>query len=127
MYLIVAMAKVVKGNSLLIYGIVMVYSNAFGYYLRYPVEELPNTSFPILQIALVSIALLSILSPGSNKVRTKKSSLNEILAVNTSKEEEDNRYVSSNKWITFHFIFFITCLMLTFVVYQSNSSFITPD
>jgi hypothetical protein len=114
------MAKVVKGNSLLIYGLVMVYCNAFGYYLRYPAHELPNTSFSVLQLSLIVIALISILSPGSNKVRTKKSSLNEILAINTSKEEEDNRYVSSNKWITFHFIFFITCLMITFVAYQST-------
>ena len=35
-----------------------------------------------------------------------------MLALTTSKEEEDNRYVSSNKWITFHYVFFLVCLVL---------------
>lgn len=80
------MLRIVKGNTLLVYGLIMLYGNVVGYYMRYPADEIGNTAFPAIQIALIVISLLGILSPGSNKVRTKKSSLNEILALNTSKE-----------------------------------------
>lgn len=46
-----------------------------------------------------------------------------MLALNTSKEEEDNRYVSSNKWIIFHMVFVIAALTLPWVLYQSGESF----
>jgi hypothetical protein len=33
-----------------------------------------------------------------------------MLALNTSKKEEDNRYVSSNKWIVYHFVMVVIAL-----------------
>jgi len=45
-----------------------------------------------------------MLAEGGNQIRTKKSTINEILALNTSKKEEDNRYVSSNKWLMYHLV-----------------------
>lgn len=76
MYLIVVLFRLVKGNTLLVFGLVMLYENVLGYYIRYPAQDYPNTLFPAIQTALVVISLLGILSPGTNKVRTKKSSLN---------------------------------------------------
>ena len=35
-YLIVTLLRVVKGNTLLVFGLVMLYDNVVGYYLRYP-------------------------------------------------------------------------------------------
>jgi disulfide bond formation protein DsbB len=84
-YLIVVILRVVKGNNLFIYGMVMLYGNIFGYYMRYPASALSTTSFPSIQMCFVILSFIGILLPGSNKLRTKKSSLNEILALNTSK------------------------------------------
>lgn len=76
MYLIVVLFRLVKGNTLLVFGLVMLYENVLGYYIRYPAQDYSNTLFPAIQTVLVVISLLGILSPGTNKVRTKKSSLN---------------------------------------------------
>lgn len=45
-----------------------------------------------------------MLCQGSNVLRTRKSTLNELLALNTNPSEEDNRYVSSNKWTVYHYV-----------------------
>lgn len=121
-FLIVCMVRVVKSNTLLVYGLLMLYSNVIAYYLRCPLSE-PNHTFYIIQLVLVVVSLLGVLTSGSNKIRTKKSSLNEILALNTSREDEDNRYVSSNKWVIFHLIFLLMCFSLPFVINQSGESF----
>lgn len=56
--------------------------------------------------------LFCMLSEGGNQIRTKNSTLNEILALNTSKREEDNRYVSSNKWIIYHLLMVVIVFTL---------------
>lgn len=38
-----------------------------------------------------------------------------MMALNTSKKEEDNRYVSSNKWIMYHMVMVIMALDFTAV------------
>jgi hypothetical protein len=48
-----------------------------------------------------------MLCQGSNKLRTRKSTINELLALNTNASEDDNRYVSSNKWTVYHYIMII--------------------
>lgn len=45
-----------------------------------------------------------MLCQGSNMLRTRKSTINELLALNTNPSEEDNRYVSSNKWTVYHYV-----------------------
>lgn len=69
------MLRIVKGNTLLVYGLIMLYSNVIAYYLHCPSSE-PNHTFYIIQIILVIVSLLGVLSSGSNKIRTRKSSLN---------------------------------------------------
>jgi hypothetical protein len=85
LFLFVLIFRVVKGNSLFVYGLVMMYNNVIGYYQRYPTTVLSSTNFSSFQMFFFILSFLGILLPGSNKLRTKKSSLNEIFALNTSK------------------------------------------
>lgn len=105
-----------RGNSLLVFSLVMISTTTMGYYLRVREADLKDSFFPYIQMALAGITILGTLSPGSNRIRTKKSSLNELLSLNTSKEEEDTRYVSSNKWVVFHLIFFVVVFVLPSVL-----------
>lgn len=82
-FLVVVLLRLVKGHSLLVYGLVMLYSNFVAYYLHCTAEQYSETIYPTFQIIFIVICLLGILSPGSNKIRTKKSSLNEYLSLNT--------------------------------------------
>jgi hypothetical protein len=36
LYLLIVILRFVKGNSLFVYGLVMMYNNIFGYFMRYP-------------------------------------------------------------------------------------------
>ena len=99
----------------------MIGSNTMGYFLRMQEEEFEQSIYAYVQAFLVVLTLLATLGAGSNKVRTKKSSINEILCLNTSKDEEDNRYVSSNKWITYHYLYFAICLILPCILNQHPS------
>ena len=49
------------------------------------------------------------------------------MALNTSREDDDNRYMSSNKWIVFHLIFFLICFALPYVINQAGESFYYPQ
>ena len=119
--LVIVLLRVCKSNSLLVYSLVMISTNTMGYYYRMSSMEFSQSSYPYIQGSLIVITLLGTLGAGSNKVRTKKSSINELLGLNTSKEEEDNRYVSSNKWITYHYIFFAICLVVPCILNQHSS------
>ena len=118
--LVLVLLRVCKSNSLLVYSLVMIATNTMGYHYRMPPIQFNQSSYPYIQGSLIFITLLGTLGAG-NKVRTKKSSINELLTLNTSKEEEDNRYVSSNKWITYHYMLFAICLVLPCILNQNSS------
>lgn len=54
--------RVVKGNSLLVFGIIMLYQSVIGYSLRYSPDEYAESYFPSIQVVLLVISLLLILS-----------------------------------------------------------------
>ena len=63
-----------------------------------------------------------MLFQGGNKISTKNSTVNQILALNTTLKEEDNRYVSSNKWLVYHLVMiFVTFLLPTIFAYEKHS------
>jgi hypothetical protein len=64
---------------------------------------------------------MGMLCQGSNKLRTQKSTFNELLALNTNTSEEDNRYVSSNKWTVYHYIMIIIAASIPAVIGWSPS------
>lgn len=69
-----------------------------------------NTVLLVIRGIFVALLLAGMLTQGSNMVRTRKSSINELLALNTTPNEEDNRYVSSNKWTIYHLIMAVILL-----------------
>ena len=77
-------------------------------YLNLPTPSTP--SLLVIRWLLVLLLLLGMLCQGSNRLRTRKSSLNELLCLNTSNHEEDHRYVSSRKWTAYHITMAVVCL-----------------
>jgi hypothetical protein len=63
-----------------------------------------------------------MLCQGSNKLRTRKSTINELLALNTSASEDDNRYVSSNKWTVYHYIMIIITATIPAAIFTWKST-----
>lgn len=66
----------------------------------------------MLKGLFILFLLIGMLCQGSNRLRTRKSTLNELLALNTNASEEDNRYVSSNKWTVYHYVMMMIALTI---------------
>lgn len=70
----------------------------------------------------ILLLLLGMLCQGGNKLRTRKSTINELLALNTNQSEEDNRYVSSNKWTVYHYIMMIITIAIPAALCWENKA-----
>lgn len=79
----------------------------------------------VTKIGFLVFLLLGMLFEGSNMVRTRKSSLTEMLALNTNATDEDNRYVSSSKWMVYHMVMCLICLGIPAVFnWDSDESYL---
>lgn len=108
LFVIFAVLRIFPANSIFISSIIGLCINILGFYIKddSSVEDW-NFSLHIIEILFVIFLLLGMLCPGSDSLRTRKSTLNELLALNTNSNEEDNRYVSSNKWTVYHYVMII--------------------
>lgn len=105
-FLVIALLRIFPGNSILVAASVGLCINILGFYLQTDSGQLNeyNTFLTIFKALFLVFLLLGMLCQGSNMLRTSKSTFNQLLALNTTSSEEDNRYVSSNKWTVYHYI-----------------------
>ena len=113
--LILALLRLFPRNSIMVACLVSCLLNFTSLYLSLPYPPI------LFKGLLVLILLLGMLGEGSNILRTKKSSLNELLSLNTSSSEEDYRYVSGHKWPVYHFIMTLICLAIPSLLSSPSS------
>lgn len=114
-FVILALVRVFPGNSILVASAISLCMNVLGYYIQDSSTDHfqeDNVFLSVLKGLFLLFLLLGMLCQGSNKLRTKKSSLNELCALNTNPSEEDNRYVSSNKWTIYHYIMMVITISI---------------
>lgn len=84
--IVIVLLRVVPYNSLLVCGLIMLYANAIAYFLP-PSDFLDSTLYQVLKVGFTLMVLFGFLTPGSNRIKTKKFAINELLALNTSHHE----------------------------------------
>ena len=85
-FICVVFLRVVPTNTLLACVMILLYLNIISTFIPQSQYEQSTVMYAGKKI-LVVIVLLGFLSPGSNKIRTKKATFSEILALNTSRQE----------------------------------------
>ena len=85
-FLIFALLRLFPGNSILVSGLISLCINIIGFYIESEdnEEEAWGSSLMGIKILFVVFLLMGMLCQGSNKLRTKKSTFNELLALNTN-------------------------------------------
>jgi predicted signal transduction protein with EAL and GGDEF domain len=124
LFLAVALLRVFPGNSILVAALMSVCIFVIGFYIEGGDSEEGQWSpaLVVIKDLFVVFLLLGMLCQGSNKLRTSKSTINELLALNTTASEDDNRYVSSNKWTVYHYIMIIIFLTIPAVLFSWKGS-----
>jgi hypothetical protein len=85
-FLLLALLRVFTGNSIMVAASIGLCLNILGFYLEEDSGELNqyNTFLTIFKVLFLIFLLLGMLCQGSNMLRTRKSTLNELLALNTT-------------------------------------------
>lgn len=85
-FVIFALLRLFPGNSILVAGTISLCINIIGFYIESEdsEEEAWGSSLIGIKILFVVFLLMGMLCQGSNKLRTKKSTFNELLALNTN-------------------------------------------
>lgn len=118
-FLIVALLRIFPSNSILVAALISVCTHIIGFYIEGDdnEEEQWSPMLIIIKNLFVLFLLLGMLCQGSSKLRTRKSTINELLALNTTASEDDNRYVSSNKWTVYHYIMILITATIPSVIF----------
>lgn len=113
-FLIISLLRIFPANSILVSSLISVCIGVIGFYVGG--DDTSNEEYSptllVIKYLFVLFLLLGMLCQGSNKLRTRKSTINELLALNTNSSEDDNRYVSSNKWTVYHYIMIIITITI---------------
>ena len=125
-FLVLAFIRTFEGNSILVAGMIGLNMNILGFYVQddaaHNIGQDYNGFLIAFKYVFFLVFLIGMLGQGSSRLRTKKSTINELLALNTNKSEEDNRYVSSNKWTVYHYILTMICMGVPAGIYWQSQN-----